>query len=287
MAHLGADVAAFVDGQLEPAAMQHAREHLEVCESCRHDVRQQRLLKSRMGSVAAPVPPPTLLASLSGLAAAPPPPEPWWHRVLRSAVVRGGVGLVGASVVVVAAAYALGGAEDRIGDEVVPPFERFVTAFDGHGAASGTAVSISSSSAISEPVMKQLDASGWPCHQHLAGGFHREGGQWWDHREVVVLSYSDGFSRLQLFEQNGVLDRDALAGFDEADWDGARVWVRDGDPMILTWDAAGVVYTVLTDADLRRLGAVVAQLPTSEPQAGTVDRVRAGLDRMASWVRAA
>jgi len=286
MAHLGADVAAFVDGQLTPTAMHDAQEHLAECESCRHDVRQQQLLKLRMGSVAAPVPPAALLASLSGMAAAPPPPDPWWHRIVHTAVFRGGVVLVGASFIAVLAAYALGGADDPIGDEVAPPFDRYAAMFAGD-AFDGTATAVTASNTIPDDVMNDLDASGWPCYKTLAGDFEREGGHWWDHHEVVALTYTNGRSRMHLFEQNGALDHDALEGFEKTDWDGAQVWVRDGEPMLVAWDAEGVVYTLVTDAGDQPVGQVITQLPTEEPDGGAVDRVRDGFGRMADWLHAA
>ena len=42
MPHLGTDVAGFVDGQLDPATMHAAEEHLAGCEECAQAVRQQR-----------------------------------------------------------------------------------------------------------------------------------------------------------------------------------------------------------------------------------------------------
>lgn len=281
MAHLGADVAAFVDGQLSDAAMHEASEHLAVCESCDKAVRQQRLLKSRMSTVTAPAPPAALLASLAGLAAEPPTRESWWTRLGRSMPLRAGVVLIGASLAVIATAYAMGGSTDRIGDEVSPPFERYVADFHGPQDGQGGTV-------ISEAAMVELDSSGWPCRETLAGDLHRVSGSYTDDDQIVSLSYSDGWARLHLFEQNGALDPSALDGFEQTEMAGSRVWVREGEPTVVTWDDDGTVFTIVSDADRRRIERALAELPrTAAPDQGVGDRVGDGLNRMTSWMSAA
>lgn len=276
MAHLGADVAAYVDGQLSDAAMLEASEHLATCEACDKAVRQQRLLKSRMSTVATPEPPAALLASLAGLAAEPPARESWWTRLSRSMPLRAGVVLVSASLAVIAVAYVVGGPRERIGDEVAPPFERYAAEFRGPSST------VQTGATISEAAMVKLDSSGWPCHKTLAGNLHRVSGAYTDNAEVVALSYSDGWSTLNLFEQNGVLDPSALDGFERAQMAGSQVWVREGVPMIVTWDDDGTVFTIVSDAGRRRVEQAVADLPQGTYDKDLGDRVGDGLDRMTS-----
>ncbi len=280
MAHLGADVAAFVDGQLSEPATREALTHLQSCDDCAKAVRQQRLLKSRMSTVKAPEPPPGLLASLAGLAAAPPAPDGWWVRVRRSVPFRAGVVLVSASVAVVMTAYAVGGGEQRMGDEVAPPFNRYAADFYG-------ATAVPAGHVIEESTMTELDGSGWPCLTTLAGDMHRVSGAFADHEEVVALSYSNGSAKLNLFEQNGSLDHDSVKDFEQAEMGGSHVWVRDGEPMLVTWDDEGVVYTIVTDADRTRVEQAVSQLPRGTHQETPTERVRDGLDRMTAWLNAA
>ncbi|MBC7632768.1 anti-sigma factor [Aeromicrobium sp.] len=280
MAHLGADVAAFVDGQLSVATMQDAEAHLESCDECRKAVRQQRMVKSRMSTVAAPEPPAALLASLAGLACAPPARDGWWSRLRRSTFFRAGFVLAGASFAVVVAAYAVGGADHRIGDQVSPPMDRYVTDFHG-----GTTVQ--AGNVISESTMSDLGGAGWPCHVTLAGSLRRTAASYTDHDEVVALTYSDGIAKLNLYEQSGALDREGLDGFRMARMGGSQVWVRDGDPMLVTWDDEGVVYTIVTDARRDRVARAVAELPKGAYDEGPVDRIGDGLTRMTAWADAA
>ncbi|MFI5426213.1 hypothetical protein [Aeromicrobium sp. UC242_57] len=63
--------------------------------------------------------------------------------------------------------------------------------------------------------------------------------------------------------------------------------MREGTPLVVTWDDRGTVYTVVTDADRSRVERVVSELPHGRPSSGPIDRVGDGLTRMTSWMRAA
>lgn len=280
MAHLGADVAAYVDGQLSDSAMQAAAEHLVSCDDCAKAVRQQALVKSRMSTVATPDPPPTLLASLAGLASSTPVRESWWERVVRSVPFRAGIVLVGASVAVMVAAYAVGGQDGSTGDKIAPPYDRYAADFYGP-------TTVEASNTISTATMSRLDGSGWPCLMTLAGDFERISGSFVDHHETVALSYANADAKLNLYEQVGVLDHDGLDGFKAVKLGSSLVWERDGLPMLVTWDDDGVVYTIATDADRERVARAVAELPRGSHRQGPVSRIGDGLSRMTSWLSAA
>jgi anti-sigma factor RsiW len=279
MPHLGADVAAYVDGQLSDAAQREASDHLATCDACEKAVRQQRLLKSRMSTVATPAPPAALLASLASLAADPPVREKWWVRLGRSVPLRAGVVLVSASLAVVATAYAVGGPE-RVGDQVVPSFNRYAAEFSNPAPAQGDTI-------ITAAAMDDLTEYGWACHNVLAGDLRRVAGSFTGDDEVIALEYSDGIARLNLFEQAGALDASTLDGFRPETMAGSQVWVRSSTPMIVTWDDDGTVYTIVTDVDRRRVEQAVRQLPTDSHEQSVGERVGDGLTRMSSWIGAA
>ncbi len=279
MAHLGADVAAYVDGQLSDNAKRDADQHLEACDTCAKAVRQQRLLKSRMSTVTTPEPPAALLASLAGLAAQPPEHQSWWDRLRQSIPFKAGVVVASASIAVMVAAYALGGADDTTaGDKVSPPFDRYAANFYG-------ATAVQAGATISEARLDGLDHDGWPCHATLAGDLDRVSGSWTD--EGVALSYSDGTAKLNLFEQTGVLDTSSLEGFELSPLGSSDVWIREGSPLVVTWDHDGVVYTVVTDVDSGRVAQAVAELPRGSTSTSPVDRVGDGLTKMTAWMSAA
>ncbi len=272
MAHLGDDVAAFVDGQLSPGATRAAESHLEDCEPCRQAVRQQRLLKSRMRGVGHPEPPPRLVASLSTLPHTPPQGHSWWSRL--------GVGFVilGASMAVMAVAYAVGPAGPT-SEEIEPPFDRFAAEYTAAGHRAGGSLTVAA--------MAELDEYGWPCHARLGGGLQRVAGYYSNDQETVALVYSDGVDALNLYEQAGALDPRAVETFDQQVLARRHVWVRDGRPRVVTWDADGVVYTVVTELGDRRLGRAIADLPRSPGRPDPVERVGDGLSRMTTWLAAA
>ena len=282
MPHLGADVAAYVDGQLSGSAAREAVAHLETCDACEKAVRQQRLLKSRMSTVATPEPPAALLASLAGLAADPPARESWWVRLGRSLPLRAGVVVATASLAVIATAYAVGG-PGRPGDEVQPPFNQYAADFDAPVGSFDTAPD---DTVITAAAMDDLSEYGWACHDTLAGDLHRVSGTYTGADEVISLVYTDGSSRLNLYEQAGVLAPSTLDGFRAETMADSRVWVRPGSPMVVTWDDDGTVFTIVTDVDRRRVQQAVAELPTDSQEQGLGERVGDGLTRMSSWLGA-
>lgn len=266
--HLGDDVAAYVDGQLSPGAAQRADDHLGQCERCRQAVAQQRVLKQRMSGTGNPLLSPSLLASLGAVPVAP---------ARSSSVLPGAIGavmvLVGAAMLVTTAAYALA-PSTKEGDPVRPPFDEFAAMAS---TAGGPQKHLSSSA------MDELDASGWPSQQSLGTGFQRVDGHLHDNREVVAQAYVGHGESLLLFEQVGSLAEDALTAFQHRIIGDRSVWVRDSHPRVVTWDADGMVYTVVTRLADRYLGPLLADLPAGPPQPTPLDRIRNGLTRMASW----
>lgn len=158
------------------------------------------------------------------------------------------------------------------------------TSIDG---ATDTGVAPQHAEPIRDKTLQALDRSGWPCHDLLGRGMGRVRGHWVDigDRRAVRLTYSDGLTRLAVYEQRGTLDESGLDGFTPRRVRGATVWVRSGAPSIAVWSARGVVYTVVTDAGKDRLRAAVSELPHERPvEIGPLDRVQAGVDRMGSWL---
>ncbi|MGZ5371461.1 MAG: anti-sigma factor family protein [Aeromicrobium sp.] len=276
MAHLGVDVAAFVDGQLPAQSMEAARSHLEDCPDCRNAVRQQEVLKARMSSVSSPALSPQFLASLSALPHARITHESLWSRLRRSRTARFGVAILGVSVTVAVVAYGLGGARQPIGDRVTPDADRYAADFFG--------ATVRAKNSLTPATMNELQHSGWPCHESLAGDLDRVDAKWLDNGRTIALTYANDTHRLRLFEQNGSLDTEGLRGFDHRTIGNANVWVRDGIPAIVAWDHDGVVYTLVTDAGRRHIARALRQLPTQGPDAGPAERVGNGLDRMTNWI---
>lgn len=269
MAHLGEDVAAFVDGQLSPEATTAADLHLADCARCQQAVLQQRLLKARMSGTAIPPPRSDLLASLGSLPVSAPRVRSTLPGVIGAAMV-----LIGASMVVVAAAYAVAPTM-READPVSPPFDRFVAMESTFGHPSER---------LNAAAMSALDASGWPSREHLGVGFFRVDGQMHSRREVVAQAYIGEGETLLLFEQVGTLDDDAIESFDRRVVADRPVWVRPGHPRVVTWDADGMVYTLVTNLADDRLGDLLTDLPAPPPSPSPMDRIGDGLVRMAAWL---
>ncbi len=265
---LGKDIAAYVDGQLPPEATQKAEAHLGRCERCRQSLDQQRALKARMGGTRNPTPPPTLLASLEEV-----PTTPGRTYSLLPSTIGAVMVLVGASLVVVAAAYALAPTQ-RAADPVRPSFDRF--------ANLASSVSTPRRHLTSED-MDELHELGWPSQERLGPGFVRVDGHMHENREVVAQVYVGHNQSVLLFEQVGTLDDEAMGSFERHLIGDRLVWVREGEPRLVTWDSDGMIYTVVSNLRDEPLGQVLDDLPAPPKEPTVVDRVRSGLVRMSSW----
>ena len=268
MAHLGEEIAAYLDGQLPPDAASKAEAHFADCGRCRHLLEQQRALKARIGGSTNPVPPPTLLASLEDV-----PTSPGRTYSLLPGVVGAAMVLVGASLVVVAAAYALA-PSTRTADPVQPAFDRFAT----------LASSVSTPRRhLSAADLDELDESGWPSEERIGPGFIRVDGHLHEDHEVVAQVYVGHGESVLLFEQVGTLDDAAVKSFERHLVADRLRWVREGRPRIVTWDSDGMIYTVVSNLPDQRLAQLLEDLPAPPKEPTALDRVRSGLVRMSSW----
>jgi anti-sigma factor RsiW len=137
--HLGAQVAAFVDGQLDYPRREKALEHLSWCAGCRAAVEQERWVKARVQTLPGAEPSADLLSSLSRVQVESPlpvqPTEPpgYWHlpltRARRNGLMLAGAGTVAAGFL--GLAYTVGGTTVADHDPVSPPVDRFSTKFAG------------------------------------------------------------------------------------------------------------------------------------------------------------
>jgi sigma-E factor negative regulatory protein RseB len=99
---------------------------------------------------------------------------------------------------------------------------------------------------------------------------------------VLDLGYSDGLSVISVFEQRGDLAA-KLAGWQRTTVDGHVIYVAEPDQRSLTWSSHGMVYTVMADAPVQTVDAVVGALPHDTPP-GFWKRMSRGFVRLASWV---
>jgi sigma-E factor negative regulatory protein RseB len=98
---------------------------------------------------------------------------------------------------------------------------------------------------------------------------------------VIDLGYSDGLSVVSVFEQHGNLAA-KLAGWQKTTVAGHVIYVAEPDQRSLTWSSRGIVYTVIADAPVQTVDAVVGMLPHDTPP-GFWKRMSHGLARLASW----
>ena len=102
---------------------------------------------------------------------------------------------------------------------------------------------------------------------------------------VLHLAYSDGLTTVSLFVQPGHLGHPVMPGFRQQRWGGRPVLVATGGPNRVVWAGGGRVWTLVSDAPVETLTAVVTSLP-QERAAGTglLTRLRAGIGRVLTWL---
>jgi anti-sigma factor RsiW len=140
--HLGDDVAAFVDGELDYARRERALAHLSLCARCRAAVDAERAVKTRVQTLPGAEPSAHLIRSLTRVPAhgAPDPVSPPVHlpgphlpvpagRAGRGGLLLAGVGSLAAGVIGVA--YVVGAAGAVEPGSVTPPVARFSAEFAG------------------------------------------------------------------------------------------------------------------------------------------------------------
>jgi anti-sigma factor RsiW len=133
--HLGDQVAAFVDGQLDYPRRERALEHLSGCAECRAAVEQQRWVKTRVQTLPSAEPSADLLSALTQVRDEPawpvPPKAPRWpvpeSRLRRAGLLLAGAGSLAAGFIGVA--YAVGSAAPAPNSPVSPPVGQFSAEF--------------------------------------------------------------------------------------------------------------------------------------------------------------
>jgi sigma-E factor negative regulatory protein RseB len=137
---------------------------------------------------------------------------------------------------------------------------------------------------LSHAQLLALPAQGWLVPAGLPGGLSLFTGArtTTSTGTVLDLGYSDGLSVVSVFEQRGHLAAE-LDGWQRTTVDGHVIYVAEPDRRSLTWSTRGMVYTVMADAPVQTVDAVVGVLPHDTPP-GFWNRMSRGFARLASWV---
>ncbi|HEX2176817.1 MAG TPA: sigma-E factor regulatory protein RseB domain-containing protein [Nocardioidaceae bacterium] len=102
--------------------------------------------------------------------------------------------------------------------------------------------------------------------------------------ETLHLTYSDGLTRMSVFEQRGSLDAESMRGFERLRLGRQVVHVRDGLPTYVMWEDAGLVFTAVTDGPLHSVADMVARRPQDPgDDLPFWERVASGLARLGGW----
>lgn len=240
-AHLGDALSALVDGELAAGEQAAARRHLDGCPECRDELaatEAMALMVRGLPSVDAPFGFYERLVRGRGFAAAD-------RRPLR----------VGLAVATAAAAVALavGVAGDLGGTQVSPQIDDMV---DVHQAGF---VPRNGFEAVPAEDMGAVDVP-----REMDGGFEREAVYQRASDDMVAIAYRSGPATVSVFEQAGELDAGSLdAAMDDM---GHDAWAMEVDGLhAVVADRGRIVYTVVGDAPIAAMMALVRRLPDGPP----------------------
>jgi len=131
--------------------------------------------------------------------------------------------------------------------------------------------------------VQSLESTGWDC-PYQAGTMRLVDMEVLGGTNALHMTYSDGLSRMSVFEQRGSLDPDSVRALQRFRVAGHLVYVREGMPTYAVWEQDGLVLTAVTDGPLDTVAAVVAGQPPQVPAGlGFWDRVASGLARLGDW----
>jgi len=130
--------------------------------------------------------------------------------------------------------------------------------------------------------VQSLERTGWDCPNH-AGTMQLVGMEVLGSTGALHITYSDGLSRMSVFEQRGSLDPRSVRGLERVRLAGHLVHVREGMPTYAVWEQDGLVLTAVTDGPLDTVAAVIAGQPPQVGALGFWDRVASGLARLGDW----
>ncbi|MGH3354566.1 MAG: sigma-E factor regulatory protein RseB domain-containing protein, partial [Nocardioidaceae bacterium] len=107
---------------------------------------------------------------------------------------------------------------------------------------------------------RDIENAGWDCPSQ-AGTLRLVGIERLEESGAVHMVYSDGLTRMSVFEQQGSLDQGSVAGFERLQVDSQVVHVREGMPTYAVWQRDGIVFTAVTDGPLDTVAGVVRAAP--------------------------
>lgn len=252
-AHLGDALSALVDDELDGGDLAAARRHLDECGDCRDELAATE----------------AVALAVRGMPAVDPH-FGFYERLLRPggfATANRGRLRVGMAVATAAAVVAVvvGLAGDLSGSQVAPAVDDMVEVHQA-GFVAPTGFEVMPADKVEDMDMDMPTA--------LDGGFELEA-VYAGADDVMAIAYRSGDDSVSVFEQVGRLDTDALSDdMDDMDDVADDTWGVDLDGVhALVVDRDGLVYTLVSEAPLTVLVAMIADLPGG-PSPSLLQRAR-------------
>ncbi|MGH3367397.1 MAG: sigma-E factor regulatory protein RseB domain-containing protein [Nocardioidaceae bacterium] len=128
-----------------------------------------------------------------------------------------------------------------------------------------------------------VEAAGWDCPMR-PGALRLVDIERLDDADAMHMTYSDGLSRVSVFEQRGSLDPRSVRGYQTTRVGTQVVHVHEGMPTYAVWERDGIVFTAVTDGPMDSVAAVVLDgARNPRPDLEFWDRVASGMTRLGAW----
>lgn len=265
MNHLGDALSAYVDGELSPAELAAADQHLAGCPACRHDLAATATTRELLRSAVRVEPPPGFFDRVDRLLASHPDRR-------RSPFALAGVAAAAAMWLLVLTAAPPSVVDSA--EAVALPVHQLVAS---HSAAQRTVgihpVSIGTADALGFRSVGLGDVPNrYPVPGSLGAGLSLVGVR--RDADVVQLLYTNGVDRVSVFEQAGSVDWSSLPEGERSTIRHRRAWLgADATARLVVFERAGMVFLVVSDAPRETVLAAAEGLPSPEDRS-LVDRVR-------------
>jgi anti-sigma factor RsiW len=246
---MGDLLSALLDGELEPASAEVAREHIAACPACEAELAATTATRE-------------VLRRLPSLDA----PEGMIRQFRRRESMQRSLSWLAASAAAVAVFAFVASPQP---DGATAPF-RFAGLAPSPTPVGFETVAVEDESAFDPP---------YRAPRHLARGYDLVGV--YERESVIQLVFSDGRTTLSVFELAGELDDAPPTGLATTVRmrDGSEAWAGEWlGGQLVVWQAGPVVYAVHADAPLEDVVAVAASLPEPRSLSGGQRLLRGARD---------
>lgn len=279
MSHLGARVAALVDGQLPAAEAEALLAHAAACPRCEWLLGQERASRSALSGARDVEPDPELTARLLALTPGPEQPAPRGRRMLLV-----GVGASGLAAAAVAGLVVVGGLSEPRADP-----RAILDVVTGAVGEHPTELPVDlGTSEASGDVVAWMEDQGWSAPDSLPSGMRVVGVELHQTEvgEILELEIAGAMAHVRLLQQRGALPAESLEEL-QGDLSGRHdaMVMSTGVHDLALQSEDCVVVVIAGPDDAHATDTILAALPAGAYDTSFGARLGRGWETVTEWTR--